>query len=155
MYFAIILQSLKLKSFYSLVSIYFREHLNSDMKDPELIYWTKPPGVFLVATTESGKIVGCICYEQISADTVEMHRLAVDGKFRGLKIGRKLVQALNDTAKENGYNNMYLETSNAQINANKLYQKMEFKFLHFKSLDYPIMDYLSGLKVVSYTMKLK
>ena len=143
------------KSFYNLVSIYFREHLNSDMKDPELIYWTKPPGVFLVATTESGKIVGCICYEQISADTVEMHRLAVDGKFRGLKIGRKLVQALNDTAKENGYDNMYLETSNAQINANKLYQKMEFKFLHFKSLDYPIMDYFAGIKVVCYIMQLK
>ena len=158
MYFAIILQSLKLKGFNSLVSIYFREHLNSDMKDPELIYWTKPPGVFLVATTESGKIVGCICYEQISADTVEMHRLAVDGEFRGLKIGRKLVQALIDTAKENGYDNLYLETSNAQINANQLYQKMNFEFLRFMGLGPGpewYFTYLSGIKVVCYTMQLK
>ena len=128
------------------------------MKDPELKYWTKPPGVFLVATTESEKVCGCICYEQINADTVEMHRLAVDGEFRGLKIGRKLVQALIDTAKENGYDNLYLETSNAQINANQLYQKMDFKFLRFMGLGPGpewYFTYLSGLKVVSYTMQLK
>ena len=140
------------------------------MKDPELKYWTKPPGVFLVATTQSGKVVGCICYEQINADTVEMHRLAVDDKFRGLKIGRKLVQALIDTAKENGFDNLFLETSNAQINANKLYQKMDFKFIlgadpelrNFQARQcapsfgfLTIAYYFSGLKAVCYIMQLK
>ena len=140
------------------------------MKDPELKYWTKPPGVFLVATTESEKVCGCICYEQINADTVEMHRLAVDGEFRGLKIGRKLVQALIDTAKENGFDNLFLETSNAQINANKLYQKMNFKFLvgpgpelsnfqaHQCAPSFSFLTfayYFSGIKSVCYIMQLK
>ena len=44
-----------------------------------------------------------------------MNRLAVDNDFRGMKIGRKLVQALIDLAKENGYENMYLETSGMAI----------------------------------------
>ena len=123
------------------------------MKDPELIYWTKPPGVFLVATTESGKIVGCICYEQINVDTVEMHRLAVDGKFRGLKIGRKLVQALNDTAKENGYDTMYLETwpRPAEI----LYKNMEFKFLREKTYLSSAIDFLTGMKLLCYIYRIQ
>ena len=123
------------------------------MKDPELIYWTKPPGVFLVATTESGKIVGCICYEQINVDTVEMHRLAVDGKFRGLKIGRKLVQALNDTAKENGYNTMYLETwpRPAEI----LYEKMKFKFFREKTYLSSAIDFLTGMKLLCYIYRIQ
>ena len=141
------------KSNFLLYFIFFRDHLYTDMKDPQLIHWTKPPGVFLVATTESEKVVGCICYKKIDADTVEMHRLAVDAEFRGLKIGRKLVQALIDTAKESGYNTMYLGTSTAQINAIKLYEKMEFEFLQDKK--YFPRYHLVGLKNVCYVKHLK
>ena len=133
----------------------FRTHLNSDMKDQELKFWTTKPNVFLVATTDSGKIVGCISYRQINTDTVEMHRLAVDGEFRKLSIGQKLVQALIDTAKENGYDVLYLETSNAQMNARRLYERMNFKFLHYMGLEWPGLDYVTGIKVCAYLMNLK
>ena len=62
------------------------------MRDPALEFWTTPPNVFLVATNTSGMVVGCISYRIITPDTVEMHRLTVDSKSRGLGIGRKLVQ---------------------------------------------------------------
>ena len=80
------------------------------MKDVELKYWTTKPNLFLVAETESGKIVGCIAYRQITPNTVEMHRLSVNSNYRKLGIGRKLLETLINTAKENGYDTMYLET---------------------------------------------
>ena len=127
------------------------------MKDSELKFWTTKPSVFLVATTDSGKVVGCISYRQINTDTVEMHRLAVDEDFRKLRIGQRLVQALIDTAKENGYDTMYLETSNAQRNSRRLYERMKFKYFHNIALEWPIVDYLyslCGLKEMAYIKRI-
>ena len=134
-----------------------RIHLTTDMKDPSLEFWTTPPNVFLVAATESGKIVGCISYRLINTDTVEMHRASVHSEFRNLGIAKKLVQALIDTAKEDGYDTMYLETSTAQVNARRLYEKMNFKFLHYMPIDpdFGIVDVLTGIKVAAYTIQLK
>ena len=86
-----------------------------------------------------------------------MHRLAVDGEFRNLSIGRKLVQALIDTAKENGYDVLYLETSDARINARQLYEKMNFKLLHCMGLirNKWGLNYLTGIKTYAYTINLK
>ena len=83
------------------------------MKDKNLSFWTTSPNVFLVASAPimPNMILGCISYKKIDPYTIEMNRLVVDTDFRGMKIGRKLVQALIDVAKENGYENMYLETS--------------------------------------------
>ena len=64
------------------------------MKDVELKYWTTQPNLFLVAETESGRIVGCISYRQITPNTVEMHRLSVHSNYRKLGIGRKLLETL-------------------------------------------------------------
>ena len=124
------------------------------MKDPELKFWTTTPNIFLVATTESGKIVGCICYRQINPDTVEMCHLAVDGEFRNLSIGRKLVQALMDTATENGYDVLYVATSTAQMSARRLYEKMNFKILPYNGFG-PVKDFLTGKKRCAYKINLK
>ena len=118
-----------------------------------LQFWTSPPSVFLVATTVSGQVVGCIAYKQITPDTVQMYRLAVSHEYRGQKIGQKLVQVLLNTAWTNGFDSMYLETTNAQIGAINLYEKMEFKHLHdvpFGPYPWPILEFLSGLKVKAY-----
>ena len=118
-----------------------------------LISLAKPPNCFLVATTKSDKVVGCISYKIFSSDTAEMHRLAVDSEFRRQKIGQKLVQALLNTAWSNGYDSMYLETTNAQTGALNLYEKMNFKYLHnVPSGPFPwsILDFLTGIKIRAY-----
>ena len=122
------------------------------MKDRQLEFWTTLPSVFLVATNESEQVIGCISYKQINCDTVEMHRLRVKVEFRHRKIGQKLVQALLDTAKENGYDMMYCETSNAQIGALKLYEKMNFVYLHDVPFynPYPILNFLHGLTLKAF-----
>ena len=63
------------------------------MKDKELKYWTKPPNKFWVAKSkESGRILGCASYKEISPSTVSLCRVAVDQNFRGLKIGENLLK---------------------------------------------------------------
>ena len=130
----------------------YREHLNSDMADKALKFWTTSPNVFLVAlSTSTGQVLGCISYRQIAADTVEMHRLSVDIKARGLGVGWKLAKALFETAKENGYKKLYLETSCAQIPAIKLYDRMNFHVRQDKKFGDFLFDALSGLNIVAYT----
>ena len=47
-----------------------RHHLSTDMKDPELKFWTTKPNVFLIAVhEETKKVVGCISYREIASDT--------------------------------------------------------------------------------------
>ena len=91
-----------------------------------------------------------------------MHRCSVDKNCRGLGIGKILVKALEDTAKENGYKSMYLETSTPQVDAWKMYEKMGFKFLRYLNLRPEastvdlsgIFETISGIKVVAYSKKL-
>ena len=140
----------------TLQSKFLRIHLRIDMKDKKLELWTTTPNCFLVATTKSDKVVGCISYKQLSSDTAEMHRLKVDSEFRRQKIGQKLVQALLNTAWSKGFYVMYLETSNANIEAINLYEKLNFKFLHYvtsargSSIPRNILYFLSGLKRKAY-----
>ena len=125
------------------------------MADTELKFWTTHPNVFLVATSvSSGKVLGNISYRQLNSTTVEMHRLAVNSDFRGLGVGRKLVQKLLDTAKENGYETMYLTTSTPSFSAIKLYEKMGFKFLRYNDFEASFLGKFTGLKILAYTQRL-
>ena len=121
------------------------------MKDPQLKSWTTLPNIFLVATTDSGKVVGCIAYKQVNLDTVELGRISVDKEFRRLGIGQKLLRTILKTAKDNGYETVLVSTSIAQLHAQKLYEKMNFEFVCSKPTQFhPIFTYLTGLKAVEY-----
>ena len=125
------------------------------MKDRDLVFWTTLPNVFLVATTMNGRMVGCVSYKQITPNTVEMHRLSVDSEFRRAGIGQKLVKALIQTATNNGYEMLYLETTVAQVACRQLYPKMGFEQLHSMKLDHFLFDLFTGLHVDSYYYSLK
>lgn len=127
------------------------------MKDPELKYWTSPPNGFLVATTNYNdeKVVGCISYKSLSESTLELNRLSVNRDHRGLGIGIKLVNALIQIAKDQGYENVYLETTDIQVSACRLYEKIGFKFVKIIP---PSLDYLSvihGVCIKTYNYKLQ
>ena len=126
------------------------------MADKALTFWTTPPNVFLVATSSSTKqVLGCISYRKIAEDTVEMHRLAADSKARGLGVGMKLVKALFETAKENGFKKLYLETSSPQLAAINIYDRMNFSVREDKKFGVFLYDLLSGLNIVAFTYKLQ
>ena len=86
-----------------------------------------------------------------------MGYLAVDNDFRGMKIDRKLVQALLDFAKENGYENMYLETSGpsgTKWDAVHLYENMNFEYLRSKK-HWSVFALITGIHSVSYIQRIK
>ena len=72
---------------------YVKNVLKTDLKDKELKFWTSIPNAFVVAKL-NGKVVGCGSYKKVNEETVEMHRVAVDYRFRGMKIGKALVSTL-------------------------------------------------------------
>ena len=114
----------------------------------KLIHWD---------TSESGRLLGFVAYSQMTSDTVELNRLAVHPDFRQLKVGEKLVTKLINKAKCNGYDTMYLDTSEPQIAGQRLYEKLGFEYLH----SLPMMVYgihigvLCGLKDVAFLKRLQ
>ena len=84
----------------------------------------------------------------------------MDSGFRGMKIGRKIVQSLIDVAKENGYENMYLVTSGpygTKWNALYLYEKMNFKYLRSMGFSWPtcILSCFTSIRGVSYIHRIE
>ena len=130
------------------------------MGDKELMFWTTQPNCFLVATlpSNSDKVVGCVSYKSIGSDTVEVNRMSVSGDARGLGLGRKLMEAVFDRAKKDGFSHVYLTTSNGQATAIRLYRKIGFKEIGRVGLETPISKYLvpiNGLQVFEFLYELK
>lgn len=84
-----------------------------------------PDGVLLLACVD-GKGVGCVALRKISEDTCEMKRLYVRGKYRGLAIGRKLIEKLINEARKLNYRYIRLDTLSTMKDAQKLYLSYGF-----------------------------
>ena len=85
--------------------------------------------VLLLATVD-GMAAGCVALRRIPADgsACEMKRLWVEGGFRGLGLGRRLVEDAIHWAKGAGFETMYLDTVPAAMpEANRLYAAMGFE----------------------------
>ena len=156
---------MKKKSFFI---FHNRKALRTDMSDRNLEFWTTSPNVFLVATTTNnlsnmpGKIVGIIAYKKIGPNTAELSRLTVDMDYRRMKIGQRLIQSLIDLAQENGFEEIYLETSapygfHSVRDAVCLYEKMNFQHLRTFKFGWPssIFAWLTSLRVMSYIYRIQ
>ena len=84
----------------------------------------------LLLVTVDGTAAGCVALRRIPADALacEMKRLWVDGAFRGLSLGRRLVEKAIQWAEQIGFETMYLDTVPAAMpEANRLYAAMGFE----------------------------
>ena len=84
--------------------------------------------------------------------------MSVSGDARGLGLGRKLIEAVFERAKKDGFSRVYLTTSNGQATAIKLYRKMGFIEVGRVGLETPISKYLvpiNGLQVFEFLYELK
>ena len=88
--------------------------------------FVKPDGCLLVAMYR-GCAAGCVALRKLNDGVCEMKRLYVTPKFRHLKIGRKLVEAIIEKACEIGYTHMCAHTLAAMEAANTLYPSLGFK----------------------------
>jgi len=101
------------------------QNIEDELKDLSKKY-TYPHGKILVALIED-QVVGCVAYHKHNKERCEMKRLFVKKEYRKQKIGEKLVNKIIETAKEDGYQEMVLDTIEPLKSAIYLYKKFGFK----------------------------
>lgn len=85
----------------------------------------KPEVSFLVARKD-GQIVGCCALVSQGDGFAEIKRMFVDPNARGLKIGQKLMDAIETLGRDLGLRAIRLETGISQPEAIGLYRKAGF-----------------------------
>ncbi len=88
--------------------------------------YASPSGCLLLAIYKE-QPVGCVALRKRSDGICEMKRLYVREQFRGLGIGRALVEAVIEEARKIGYNYMRLDTVPSMEAASALYVSVGFK----------------------------
>ncbi len=107
----------------------------------EEYFWMEPidfevlqkPDEYIIS--KGGKILVALCNKQIAGTvalkfvnpmTYEFTKMAVDGKFRGLKVGQALGEAAIEKAKGLGANKIILYSHTVLVPAISLYKKLGF-----------------------------
>jgi ribosomal protein S18 acetylase RimI-like enzyme len=92
-------------------------------------FYAEPSGRLLLAMVD-GTLAGCGCFRPfLHSDHInacEMKRLYVRPKFRGLGVGRLLVESLMGDARLAGYSTMLLDTLSDMETARSLYRQARF-----------------------------
>ena len=114
------------------------EKSDDDLLDNPQEYLDKGGFIFLANCND--EIVGTISLIPVDDNTYEILKLGVVDGFKGLGIGRKLMQICIDLCTEKNAKKITLESSSKLENALKLYEKLGFKHIevvdvHFESAD--------------------
>jgi ribosomal protein S18 acetylase RimI-like enzyme len=85
-----------------------------------------PPEGALILALIGHKPAGCIALRKISDDVCEMKRLYVRDNYKGLGIGKKLINLILEEATRIGYRFIRLDTLPSMKKAQDLYQALGF-----------------------------
>ncbi|KAM4706735.1 N-acetyltransferase 8-like [Discoglossus pictus] len=110
---------------------YIKHCLSDDMLDIHKYYIQRDGYCFWVAES-AGAAVGTVAAlpspHPNGEKHVELKRLSVAESHRGKGIGKALCRTLIDFARERGCEAVVLDTTLAQVDAQRLYEKIGFKF---------------------------
>ena len=112
------------------------QSIDDELSDLSAKY-TPPEGRLLCAAID-GKIIGCVACHKHNADRCEMKRLFVREGYREHHAGSKLVAAIIDFARTDGFKEIVLDTIKPLVSAIRLYKK--FFFVECAPYDYNPMD---------------
>lgn len=85
-----------------------------------------PPAGELLLAKRGDHVLGCIALKPLGASVAEIKRLYVREQARGLGVGKALIAAITDVARERGYKEIKLDTLPQMRNAILLYQAAGF-----------------------------
>ena len=100
--------------------------------------YSPPEGCLLLAKYQD-KIAGCVALRKLSNDICKGKRLYVRPEFRGLKIGRKLMESIIADARRIGYSAIRGDTVPAMQAAQVLHASLGFKEIKHNHCD-PIKE---------------
>ena len=90
-----------------------------------------PSILLLVAEIPSGQVVGwiqgCVITFLMSDTFVELAGLVVDEYFRGLKIGEKLVTALENWSRDQGVSTIFVRSNAIREDAHRFYYRLNYQ----------------------------
>ena len=86
---------------------------------------TPPHGWFFLARLD-GRPVGCGALRRLGADEGEVKRMWTAPEARGLGVARRIIAAIEATAREAGVTTLRLDTNRALKEAHALYRKLGF-----------------------------
>lgn len=88
--------------------------------------YSAPDGGLFLAQVD-GNLAGCIAFRKIDDETCEMKRLFVREGFRGLGLGKRLIEKLSEKARDAGYLTVRLDTlADKMPSAIRLYESFGF-----------------------------
>lgn len=85
-----------------------------------------PNGCLVVARNDAGHIVGCGMMKRLDQDTGELKRVFVAELARGTGIGRGLIEAREDAARQMGLKRLVADTLTPNVEMRSLYPKLGF-----------------------------
>ncbi|EDV19607.1 uncharacterized protein TRIADDRAFT_33238, partial [Trichoplax adhaerens] len=86
-----------------------------------------PPKGRLFLVSDDGNAAGCVGLAELEPGICELKHPYVRSKFRGKKLGRKLVETAIQEARSIGYTQMRLSTREMLKAATSLYRSLGFK----------------------------
>ncbi len=98
---------------------------DADLFDIEASYLA-PGGMFEVAETADGALVGTVGFIPIDEGVCELRKMYLIPTARGCGLGRLLLTRAIDQARAAGFRRMVLETHSALTNAQRLYIRNGF-----------------------------
>ena len=111
-----------------------KQSLSSELKSLPAMYG--PPNGRAFVAVHDAEVRGCGAYRRLADGTCEMKRVFVPQRFQGSGLGRRLVTALIDAARADGFRLMRLDTGNLMKEATTMYRSFGFKECA-PHLDYP------------------
>jgi putative acetyltransferase len=87
-----------------------------------------PRAVFLVAFVDE-RPVGCGALRPVNATTAEVKRMYVRPEMRGQGLSRRILEALEQSARGFDYERVILETGHPQVSAVKLYHTSGYQVI--------------------------
>ncbi|MBI5928605.1 MAG: GNAT family N-acetyltransferase [Chloroflexi bacterium] len=85
--------------------------------------YAPPDGRLLLAQVD-GEAAGCVALYEFSDGVCELKRLWARPHYRGMKIGRRLVESLIEEARQIGYTSILLSTVDKLTEAQSLYTSL-------------------------------
>ena len=103
------------------------QHYDDEVADLRSKYGL-PDGRLWLAYVD-GKLAGCSALRRLNARDCEFKRLYVRPEFRGIHLGRELMEKIIADAKEVGYEYGYLDTLPFLEAACRMYDEMDFEVI--------------------------